>query len=60
MIDLDVAKKNLHNFALIHIIKDYLRPSINTSIDKSIDILSTNTSESTKYSSLRSKLKVHR
>lgn len=47
MIDLDVAKKNLHNFALIHIIKDYLRPSIYTSIDKSIDILSINTSEST-------------
>lgn len=47
MIDLDVAKKNWHNFALIHIIKDQQRPSINTSIDKSIDIISINTSEST-------------
>lgn len=37
MIDLDVAKKNLHNFALIHIIKDYLRPSkIHQLINQSI------------------------
>lgn len=38
--------KKLHNFALLHIIKDYLRPSINTSIDKSVDIRSINTGES--------------
>lgn len=62
MIDLDVAKKNLRNFALIHIIKAYLRTSTSTdkSIDKSIDIPSINTGKSTKYSSLRSKHKIHR
>lgn len=47
MIDLDGATNLLRNFASIHVIKDYLRPSINTSIDKSIDILSINTGEST-------------
>lgn len=38
MIDLDGAKNLLRNFASIHVIK---------SIDKSIDILSINTGEST-------------
>lgn len=46
MIELDVVKKKLYNFVLIYIIKDYLRLLINILIDKLIDILFINISES--------------